>query len=130
LLRGVVWCCEWSFIETLRHLVFVTDAWINDAVLERPAAFDPLGLPPRFVTNGRELGLDLDARPSFAVVVRSRRRAMSDVRSFLATMRGDDLPRALSRFDGQFTVLGATQNVIFEEWAHNVYAERDLATLM
>jgi len=24
---------EWSFIETLRHLLFVTDAWVSRAVL-------------------------------------------------------------------------------------------------
>ncbi len=27
---------EWWFIETLRHLIFVTDAWIRDVVLEKP----------------------------------------------------------------------------------------------
>ena len=27
---------EWSFLETLRHLIFVTDAWIGSVVLEHP----------------------------------------------------------------------------------------------
>ena len=40
-----------------------------------------------------------------------------------------ELDRRCTRFDGQFTVLGAVQNVIFEEWAHHVYATRDLARL-
>jgi hypothetical protein len=121
---------EWSFSETLRHLIFVTDAWITDAVLEQPTPFDPLGLPPHFVTNGRELGLDLDAQPSFLSVADSRQRAMGEVRELLDLVTADDLDRPLSRFDGQFSVLGAVQNVIFEEWAHNVYATRDLAVLM
>lgn len=27
---------EWSFIETLRHLVFATDAWVKRAILGEP----------------------------------------------------------------------------------------------
>jgi hypothetical protein len=36
---------EWSFIETLRHLVFVTDAWVNRAILGQPSPWDPPDLP-------------------------------------------------------------------------------------
>ena len=36
---------EYSFIETLRHLVFATDAWVRRAVLGQPEPYDPLGLP-------------------------------------------------------------------------------------
>jgi hypothetical protein len=36
---------EWSFIETLRHLVFATDSWIGRAVLGDPSPWDPLDLP-------------------------------------------------------------------------------------
>ena len=36
---------EWSFIETLRHLLFATDTWIRRAILGVPAPWDPLGLP-------------------------------------------------------------------------------------
>jgi hypothetical protein len=28
---------EWSFIQTLRHLINVTDAWIGEVVLEKPS---------------------------------------------------------------------------------------------
>ncbi len=28
---------EWSFIQTLRHLVFATDAWVNRAILGQPS---------------------------------------------------------------------------------------------
>jgi hypothetical protein len=31
---------EWSFTETLRHLVFATDAWVRRAVLGDPAERD------------------------------------------------------------------------------------------
>jgi hypothetical protein len=36
---------EWSFIETQRHLVFATDAWVRRAVLGDPSPWDPLDLP-------------------------------------------------------------------------------------
>jgi hypothetical protein len=117
---------EWSFLETLRHLVFVTDTWIRDIVLEEASPYDPIALPPHFITNGAELGLDLDARPSLEQVLASRARGIALVRE---TIPVADLDRVCARRDGQFTVLGAIQVVIFEEWAHHVYAVRDLATL-
>ena len=36
---------EWSFIETQRHLVMATDAWVGRALLGDPAPYHPLGLP-------------------------------------------------------------------------------------
>ena len=36
---------EWSFIETLRHLVFATDSWVRRAILGDPSPWDPLDLP-------------------------------------------------------------------------------------
>ena len=120
---------EWSFIETLRHLVHVTDAWIGDLVLEKPSPYDPIGLPPHFFKPGPELGLDLDARPSLAHVVDARRRGMAEARDAIAHVPVGGLDRCCEGFGGQFSVLGAFQNVIFEEWAHHYYAVRDLALL-
>ena len=36
---------EWSFIETLRHLVFATDCWVRRVLLGDPSPGDPLDLP-------------------------------------------------------------------------------------
>ena len=36
---------EWSFIQTLRHLVFATDSWIRRAMLGDPWPYDALDLP-------------------------------------------------------------------------------------
>jgi hypothetical protein len=36
---------EWSFVETLRHMLFVHDAWLRRAVLAEPAPYDALDLP-------------------------------------------------------------------------------------
>jgi hypothetical protein len=120
---------EWSFVETLRHLVFVTDTWIGDVVLEQPSPYDSLGLPPDFVTNGRELGIDLDARPTIDDVRDSRRRATAQVRDLISRSSTVDLARRCVPREGRFQVVGALQVVIFEEWAHHQYAERDLALL-
>lgn len=36
---------EWSFVETQRHLLFASDAWLGNAVLEEEAPYHPLGFP-------------------------------------------------------------------------------------
>jgi hypothetical protein len=120
---------EWSFVETLRHLINVTDAWIGDLVLEQRSPYDPIGLPPDFFTPPPELGLDLEARPSFTHVLDTRASRMAEARDAIAGSTVDGLNQVRPGFGGQFTVLGAFQNVIFEEWAHHVYAVRDLASL-
>ena len=37
---------EFSFVETLRHLLFATDAWLTRMVLRVPNAYHELALPP------------------------------------------------------------------------------------
>jgi DinB superfamily len=117
---------EWSLIETLRHLIFVTDAWVSDAVLEMASPYDPIGLPPHFVESVEGLGIDLDLRPSLEQVLVSRGQRVARVREAIRETPDSGLDRPLARLAGQFTVLGAFQNVIFEEWAHHYYATRDL----
>ena len=117
---------EWSFLETLRHLVHVTDRWILSIVQGDRAPFHRLGLPPHFATNGRELGLDLDATPDAHEVLACRAERLDRVRGLLSTTTAGDLGRRC--LDG-WTVLGAVQVVMFEEWAHRQYATRDLARL-
>ena len=36
---------EWSLVETQRHLLFTSDAWLGNAVLEDETPYHPLGLP-------------------------------------------------------------------------------------
>ena len=74
---------EWSFAETLRHLVHATDIWLGTGVLgRREAAFHPLGLGHRSSVA--------DTRPYDDVLAaRADRAAM--VRDFLATVTADVL---------------------------------------
>lgn len=119
----------WSLLQHLRHLVFVADAWIGDIVLDLPAPYDPIGLPPHFVTDGARRGIDPDAQPPLADVVAARARSRARVDGVLAALDAGGLARPCRQFDGKFTVLGALQVVIFEEWAHHRYTTRDLSAL-
>lgn len=74
---------EWSFIETLRHLVFATDAWVlrvmpGDVEPARPALrlhVDTPGGPP-----------DRHVRPSLEEVLALRRDRVATVRQVLADL--------------------------------------------
>jgi hypothetical protein len=60
---------EWSYLETLRHLLFVTDVWIAGNVLGRQDHFHPFGVPPSFVPDPARFGIDVAAEPAFDEVV-------------------------------------------------------------
>jgi hypothetical protein len=120
---------EWSFLETLRHLIFVTDGWIGAIVDGNRSPHHPIGLPPDSVTNVRHIGLITAARPAVDTVLRVRADRLTHVRETITRLTDDDLARRSAKRFGSFTVLGALQNVIFEEWAHHEYAARDLAQL-
>ncbi|MBA3310213.1 MAG: DinB family protein, partial [Nocardioidaceae bacterium] len=68
---------EWSFIETLRHLVFATDSWIRRAMLGEPSPWDPLDLPWDEMPDTPGVPRDRDARPSLDAVLALRRDRMS-----------------------------------------------------
>jgi hypothetical protein len=121
---------EWSFVETLRHLVFVTDAWVGDVVEEGTDPYHPWGMPPDFLADAAAtLGLDLRARPSLDDVLVVRAGRAQHVGRVAAGLTPEELRRTCAPRDGRYTVVGAVQTVLFEEWAHHEYATRDLAVL-
>ena len=65
---------EWSFVDTLRHLVFCIDKWFFAPVLGA-ATFQPIGLPNTGSTDFGWPGLDLTAGPAIDVVVADASRA-------------------------------------------------------
>ena len=65
---------EWSFIETLRHLVSATDAWVRRAILGLPAPYSPLGLRHDEAEPEPSVPNDSDARPSLGRDPRTARR--------------------------------------------------------
>ena len=72
---------EWSYAETLRHLVFVTDAWIRRTVLSATDVYHRLGLPPDGDVDVRPWGIEVAARPTFEEVMTVRCRPLGDRQS-------------------------------------------------
>jgi uncharacterized protein YjbI with pentapeptide repeats len=124
---------EWSFVETLRHLIFVTDAWFRNAVKGEAEPFHPLGLPASFITVD---GLDLAARPSLETVLAVREARFAELREYAATMSPADLDheRPISPDQswpppGSRTPVSCLHVILNEEWTHRQFALRDLAVI-
>ncbi len=124
---------EWSFIQTLRHLTFATDCWVNRVLLGDPLPFDRLGLPFEGAEPHPDVQLALDARPSLAEVLELRRDRMATVRRVLDELTDDRLAEHTEPVAGpswppadSYPVSRALLTVINEEWLHRLYAERDL----
>lgn len=69
---------EWSFAQTLRHLVFAADAWLGKAILRLPQPFHPLGQSHvEYETDGFDMSVFATEQPSFEAVlaVRAERQA-------------------------------------------------------
>jgi DinB superfamily/Pentapeptide repeats (8 copies) len=128
---------EWSFVETLRHLVFATDKWVGYMIVNKPVPYHPLGLPqPDFTpADAAALGITLDVRPPLAEVVEVRGTRMTMVRGIVDDLTDDDLERECPRLpapgypEGRYTVSRCLKVVMKEECEHRRYAVRDLAAL-
>jgi hypothetical protein len=121
---------EWSFIETLRHLVFATDRWVTGPVLGDARPFHRLGLPnPPYdeVTAGM---FDLDAGATLDDVLSVRRDRMDRVGELVRGVDAEQLQRAVASPNGGTTTVTSCLHIVFrEEWWHDQYANRDLAVL-
>jgi hypothetical protein len=112
---------EWSFAETLRHLVHATDIWLGKGVLGlEEADFHPLGLG-----HGRRAS---ETAPYDDVLAaRADRAAM--VRDFLATVTDAvlDEERRNPHNPAEAETVRSCLHVILEEcWEHLRFALRDL----
>jgi hypothetical protein len=127
---------EWSFIQTLRHLVFATDAWIRRAMLGDPSPWDPLDLP--FDQMKDQLGVlgDRDARPSLDAVLALRKDRMATMREVLEDLTEEKLNAHTAPVTEpgwpapeSYPVRECLLCILNEEWQHRLYAERDLDVL-
>jgi len=82
---------EWSFIETLRHLVFATDAWVRRAILGDPSPWHPLDLPWDEMPDTAGIPRDRRVRPSLDEVLLLRRDRMSTVRTVIDGLTDESL---------------------------------------
>lgn len=128
---------EWSFTETLRHLVFITDSWASRTVLDEPAPYYRLGLPQTAYppAEAAALGIDIGARPSFAEIKSVRADRTAVLRGIVDRLTDEELEGACSRTpapgypEEQRTVGGCLEVVMDEECEHYRFAARDLAVL-
>lgn len=128
---------EWSFVETLRHLVFASDAWASRTVLDEPMPYHRLGLTQTAYSaaDAAALGIELDARPTYAEVLQARADRMALVRGIVDGLTDTELARPCTRApapgypEESRTVGGCLGVVMDEECEHYRYATRDLAVL-
>jgi hypothetical protein len=127
---------EWSFIETLRHLVYATDAWVRRAILGDPSPWDPLDLPWDEFPDTPGTPRDREARPSLDEVLALRRDRMATVRTLVDGLTDESLAAQTVPVEGpgwppprSFPVNECLLTVLNEEWYHRQFAERDLAVL-
>jgi DinB family protein len=128
---------EWSFIETLRHLVFATDAWVLRAVLGDPRPYHPLGLAhTEMPADTPGVPHDPNARPSLDDVLAVRADRMATVARLLDDLTDERLeemtepvPEPGYPESETYPVRRCLRTVVHEEWLHREYAERDIAAL-
>jgi hypothetical protein len=121
---------EWSFAQTLRHLVLATDMWLGRAILEIKQPFHPIGL---LCASTEEDGMDMSVfttvTPPYAEVLQVRAGRIAMVRDFLATITSEVLaaPRKNPHDpERQETTRSCLHVILNEEWEHLRYAVRDL----
>ena len=128
---------EWSFAQTLRHLVFITDAWASRTVLDEPMPYHPLGLPQSWypAAEAAALGIDLTAQPGYAEILAARADRMAVMRRIVAGLTDDEPGPAVpalarSRLPGRGAHrIECISVVMDEEIEHYRFAVRDLAVL-
>lgn len=126
---------EFSFVETLRHLIFATDGWILRMINGERRAHHPWGLPPSTVSDPSSLGIDPGAQPTLDQVLEVRRGRMEVVQRTIESTATEDLGRRCVPPDrtghpsDERTVLDCLHVILDEEWEHSRYANRDLAAL-
>jgi|GEM_PF-150911 hypothetical protein len=121
---------EWSFAQTLRHLVMATDTWLGRAVLEQDQPYHPIGLPHvEYETEGHDVSVFHQGTPPFADVLEARADRVARVRGFLANVTPAELavPRRNPWApDHPETTLSCLHTILHEEWEHLRFAVRDL----
>jgi uncharacterized damage-inducible protein DinB len=127
---------EWSFIETQRHLVFATDAWIRRALLGDPSPWSPLDLPHDDMADIPSVPRDQAVRPALDEVLELRRDRMATMREVVDGLTDEQLEGRTTPVteagypeSRDFLVADVVGCIVNEEWYHHQYAIRDLAVL-
>lgn len=123
---------EWSFTQTLRHLVMATDTWLGKGILDRTQPYHPAGLPNDDDSPAYQAS-DFSTDPvPFSEVLHAGADRQNMLRRYIANVSSEELvaprknPHAPEHTE---TVLSCLRTILEEEWEHHRYAVRDLDTL-
>lgn len=120
---------EWSFIQTLRHLLMAMDKWFTLPVLGE-TEMHPFILPNGGSNDFPWPGRDVAADPTDDEVRAARAERSAAFRAFIATVTADELARTTTVLEnGEATVEQCLHVVFEEEFEHLRYALRDLDRL-
>ena len=121
---------EWSFAQTLRHLILATDAWLRKPILEAEQPFHPIGLAGAGVDDDvLDMSIFVTSTPSFADVLEVRAGRVAMMRDYLATLTPDMLATERQNpwnSEKRETTLSCLRGIVEEEWEHHRFAVRDL----
>jgi hypothetical protein len=121
---------EYSFVETLRHLLFATDAWLMRVALRVSDGYHEWGVPPDLAPDAPP-----DTGPDLEPVLEARAGQHAAVRDHLAHTSEDDLRRHVAASDptrfpqGSHRPIDCYRLVLREEWWHHRFAARDLTVV-
>ena len=137
---------EFSFLQTLRHLVFGTDAWVRRFVRHEDPAFHALALAypdptgcwsPDGKVPWSTVGIDVDADPTLDEVLAVRDENWAMIRATIdeldeATFQSTPTPLSTPGYPPateERSIARCLRTIVNEEWWHHQYARRDLAVL-
>jgi hypothetical protein len=123
---------EWSFTQTLRHLVMATDTWLGKAISEPSPPYHPAGLPNDDDSPAFDASDFSTEPPPFPEVLDAPTDRQAMVRHYIANVTAEHLasPRKNPHApDYPETVLSCLRTILEEEWEHHWYAVRYLDTL-
>ena len=123
---------EWSFVQTVRHLVLATDMWLRKAILELDKPFHAIGKGFGAPDDGLDPSTVTSTEPSYAEVLEIRSGRVAMVRDFLASITPEELAaQHPSPHDPDFqeTTLSCLHVILEEEWEHHRFAVRDLGAI-
>lgn len=129
---------EWSFAQTLRHLLLATDAWLGVGIRHEAQPFHPWGVL-FWELQGEEERFGLvapDAEIPFEDILTARAGRVAMVRDYLAGVTQEELDAetGVDPWDDpadaqRLAVIECLRVIFIEEWHHHRYATRDLGLI-
>ena len=117
---------EWTFAQTLRHLILATNAWLNGAIQRVEQPFHPIGQPfTEYESDGFDMSIFMVDAPSYEEVLDVRAAHVAMVHDFIAATTPEQLAEVLSEPVGaRARGLSVTclHVILDEEWEHRRYA--------